>query len=204
MFALDEADLKRSLLGCGDGPASFQIECRKYGGQVVSCDPLYQFFPAQIRRRVYDVAPEVLRQTTLNRGGFVWDDIASSRELGQLRFSSMRRFLHDYRAPGSRYIAAALPHLPFRADAFDLALCSHFLFLYSQQLSLGFHLAALREMLRVAGEARVFPLLALDARPSPHLAPVMEQLRAEGFIAKIQRVDYEFQRGGNEMLRVWH
>ena len=53
----------------------------------------------------------------------------------------------------------ALPDLPFDDGAFDLALSSHLLFLYSEQFDLGFHVRALEEMLRVAAEVRVFPLL---------------------------------------------
>ena len=55
--------------------------------------------------------------------------------------------------------------LPFNDGAFDLALCSHFPFLYSTQLGEAFHRAALREMCRVAVEVGVFPLLAHIGRP---------------------------------------
>ena len=43
MFALSEADLAGRLLGCGNGPASFDSEATRRGGRVVSCDPPYQF-----------------------------------------------------------------------------------------------------------------------------------------------------------------
>ena len=45
----------------------------------------------------------------------------------------------------------------FADREFDLALCSHLLFLYSEQLTADFHLASIRELCRVAGEVRVFP-----------------------------------------------
>jgi len=48
---------------------------------------------------------------------------------------------------------------------------------------------------------RIFPLLALDGRRSPHVAAVVEQLRGVADVS-IERVSYEFQRGGNEMMRV--
>ena len=41
MFALDEADLGGRILGCGDGPASFNAEMSAQGRAVVSVDPLY-------------------------------------------------------------------------------------------------------------------------------------------------------------------
>jgi hypothetical protein len=61
-----------------------------------------------------------------------------------------------------------------------------------------------RELCRVAREVRIFPLLALDATPSPHIEPVSAALREAGFTVEIVPVDYEFQRGGNRMMRIRH
>jgi len=105
------------------------------------------------------------------------------------------------RAEG-RYLVAALPKLPFNNGEFDLALCSHLLFLYSAQLSADFHLASMLEMLRVAQEVRVFPLLDLDLQRSVHLDPVIAELRSANFYAEIVDVPYIFQKGGGQMLRV--
>ena len=80
-------------------------------------------------------------------------------------------------------------------------MCSHFLFLYSDRLSVQFHLASIVELLRVASEVRVFPLLDLSARKSPHVDAVVADARINGYRADIVRVDYEFQRGGSDMLR---
>ena len=58
-------------------------------------------------------------------------------------------------------------------------------------------------MLDAAPEARIFPLLDLDGEPSRHVDPVRAALEARGHGAAIERVDYEFQKGGHAMLRVW-
>jgi hypothetical protein len=58
------------------------------------------------------------------------------------------------------------------------------------------------EMLRVANEVRVFPLLDLHLRRSAHLDQVVTRLRAANFNAEILDVAYEFQKGGGQMLRV--
>ena len=99
-------------------------------------------------------------------------------------------------------IDADLPVLPFEDNSFDLALCSHFLFLYSEQLSEDFHIHAIREMCRVAGQCRVFPLLELSGKLSRHFDPVMLRLEHAGMTVDVERVEYEFQKGGNKMLRV--
>jgi len=72
MFALTDADLASRILGCGDGPASFNVEATRRGAPVVSCDPLYQFAAAQIRQRIDETATEVLEQARRNAHEFVW------------------------------------------------------------------------------------------------------------------------------------
>ena len=132
------------------------------------------------------------------------DDYGSPEGLERTRLSAMKFFLEDYedgRAEG-RYLDASLPDLPFADGAFDLALSSHFLLLYSDQLDLDFHRAAVLEMLRVATEARIFPLLDMAGVRSAHLVPLIEALAAEGYVCEVRTVAYEFQKGGNEMLRI--
>ena len=134
MFALTDVDLRGRVLGCGDGPASFNVEATRRGAQVVSCDPLYQFSAAEIRQRIDETAAEVLEQARRNAHEFVWDEaIPDLATLKRVRMSAMTAFLEDYetgRVEG-RYLDAGLPSLPFADGAFDLALCSHFLFLYA-------------------------------------------------------------------------
>lgn len=202
MFGLSEADLGLRLLGCGDGPAAFNAALTGSGGQIVSLDPIYTFDAGQIRGRISATYETVMTQLRRNRDDFVWDVIPSVEQLGIVRMTAMETFLADFDAGklAGRYIAGELPELPCADGEFDLALSSHFLFLYSDLLSAEFHLAALREMLRVADEVRVFPLVTLANAVSPHLQFVTEQLASLGFFVDIRRVQYEFQRGGNEML----
>ncbi len=202
MFALTEAELSSRILGCGDGPASFNAVLTRRGGQVVSVDPLYRFSQDEIRERIRQTSAEVLEQTRKNAHEFVWTTIRSVEELGHLRGVAMEEFLSDYPAgvAQNRYVDGELPHLPFADKTFDLALCSHFLFLYSEHLSEDFHVASIRELCRVAGEARIFPLLELGSRKSRHVEPVRSRLTAAGYAVSIRPVPYEFQRGGNQMM----
>jgi len=204
MFALTEKDLNLKIIGCGDGPASFNAHLAQQGRVVISCDPLYQLTAKQIQARIEATYTEVIEQTRQNQAQFVWTAIKSPDTLGQIRLSAMQTFLADYDQgkQRGRYVAGELPVLPFALAAFDLALCSHFLFLYSDQLSLAFHQQAIEAMCRVAREARIFPLLTYNAEPSPFVEPVLEKLTEDGYRVSIERVAYEFQRGGNQMLRV--
>jgi len=205
MFALSDDDLAGRIVGCGDGPAAFNADATRRGHRVVSCDPIYQFDTAQIDERIAATYGQILEQTRQNAGAFVWGDgIGTIEELGAVRMAAMRTFLADYQAGArdGRYVHAELPSLPFAEHAFDLALCSHFLFLYSAHLDEAFHRAALREMCRVAAEVRVFPLVTLEGSRSPFVDACASDLIASGAELTIERVPYEFQRGGNEMLRV--
>jgi hypothetical protein len=204
MFSLSEGDLRGRILGCGDGPASFNAEATRRGVHAVSCDPIYRFTTAEIRDRIDATYDAVLEQTRINAHEFVWSAIGSVEQLGEVRMAAMNAFLADYEAgkQAGRYVDAELPALPFADHSFDLALCSHFLFLYSTQLGETFHHASLLELRRVAREVRVFPLLALGGERSPFVDSSIDRLRAAGAVVTLKAVAYEFQRGGNQMMRI--
>lgn len=204
MFALGDAELGLKILGCGDGPSSFNKEMTALNGSVVSIDPLYRFRKAEIAERISETARTVLKQVEQNKAQFVWESIRSVAELESIRMSAMHEFLEDYERgiEEKRYIQASLPVLPFADKHFDLAVCSHFLFLYSEQLDLEFHIASFFEMCRVADEVRVFPLLDLKGGRSVYLEPLINVLQENGYHCRIETVGYAFQKGGNEMLKV--
>jgi len=204
MFGLTEQELSLRILGCGDGPAAFNAEMSRLGHRVVSCDPLYQLSRKQIQERIDVTFENVMRQTRENQHKFVWASIKTPEDLGRVRMAAMEIFLEDFDGGkrDGRYITGELPTLPFDSEAFDLAVCSHFLFLYSGVLTFEFHQLAIEEMCRVAREARIFPLLNYNAELSPYLEPLLKALAEAGYNTFIERVSYEFQRGGNQMLRV--
>ena len=204
MFNLSDEDLKSSILGCGDGPASFNAEMTRMGNKVVSCDPVYAFSKEQIQKRIDETFEEVMAQTRGHQDKFIWDHVQSLENLGKIRMQAMAVFLEDFEAgvAEGRYIDAELPKLPLEDNGFDLALCSHFLFLYSDHLSLAFHLDAILEMLRLARDVRIFPVLDYNAKQSIHLKPLMKSLEKKQISAQLEKVDYMFQRGGDHMLRV--
>ena len=72
MFALTDDDLRRRILGCADGPASFNAEATALGHSVVSCDPLYRFATDEIRQRIDQTFAIVIEQTRTNAADFVW------------------------------------------------------------------------------------------------------------------------------------
>jgi SAM-dependent methyltransferase len=204
-FALDGQPRQwPAILDVGAGPASFCSEAAALGARVVAVDPLYRLGGDLIRRRY--AATRATMATGLEAAAprFVWNFYPSVADVLRRRDEAIALFLEDYdwgRACG-RYVAGALPGLPFRERQFDLALVSHLLFLYGHALDAGFHVAALVELARVAREVRVFPLLDLEGRRSPHLAAVVAGLSRAGLSAEEMPVGFEFQKGGSSLLRV--
>jgi hypothetical protein len=204
MFNLSAVELSQKILGCGDGPASFNAEMIAQGYFVISIDPIYQFSAGQIRQRVLDTYDTIISQVQQNSDRYVWKNFQDADALGKARLTAMEIFLADYEKgqQQGRYLFQALPQLEFSNHQFELCLCSNFLFLYSEQRSLDFHLASIQELLRVASEVRIFPLLQLNGERSPYVDIVMQELSQQGFSAQIQTVAYEFQKGGNQMLKI--
>ena len=204
MFNLTPADFTGRILGVADGPASFNAEGTFLGYDTTSIDPIYRFTGAEIQSRFDAVVDDIIQQIKATPNDWVWSYHRSPDDLKVRRMAAIQTFLADY-ANGKqqgRYLTAELPDLPFADQSFSLALCSHFLFLYSNQFDAEFHLRSIQAMLRVASEVRIFPLLTLMRERSPHLEFVMKALIEQNYAVSVQRVPYELQRGGNEMLVV--
>ncbi len=205
MFNLSKEDIKsKKILGCGDGPSSFNTEVDMERGKVVSIDPLYAYSKKEIMQRIDDVTDDVMAQVKANMDKFVWKNIPDPEALLDMRIEAMMEFLMDYEEgqEEGRYVNASLPNLPFEDNSFDLALSSHLLFLYSDHLDEAFHKEAIEEMLRVSKEVRIFPLVTLQSESSPYVTPVMAYLQEKGYDVSLEKTAYEFQKGGDTMMRI--
>ncbi len=185
MFDLPDP-LPASVLDCCAGGAEFTAVAASRGVDAVAADPSYE---------VADLG-EIVRGGTSDGAGivdqhpddFVWSWYGSRERRDQLRSEAATRFLADRAAHPERYLAAALPDLPFPDGRFELALCSHLLFTWSDQLG-------------EAGEVRVFPLVVQgNGAPVPFLDAVRRALAEGGTESEIRRVPYEFQRAADQML----
>jgi hypothetical protein len=199
MFALTQTDLQCKILDCAAGPSSFNAEMRQHGHRVISVDPIYAFSPGEIRSRVEAVRNTMIDQVRGIPDQFVWNYIRSPEHLMEVRMKAMALFLTDYETDTrrERYQNQSLPNLEFADGSFDLALCSHCLFLYSEQFDTKFHVESILQLLRVAREVRIFPVTDLSGKASAHLQQVQKS-----FASELVTVPYEFLRGANQMLAV--
>ena len=204
MFNLTPDEFNLSILDCGGGPASFNAQMTHRGHKVISCDPIYQFSADEIAGRIQETYQTVIDGLKANLANYVWQNIESPEQLGKIRMEAMNQFLDDFPLGlhEGRYVVDELPNLSFKEQQFDLALVSHLLFTYSDHLSLEFHLNSIKELCRVAKEVRIFPLLNVSGEQSNLLLPVIKNLQQSGYKAETQRVNYAFQKGGNQLLKV--
>jgi hypothetical protein len=203
IFKLTEFDIKSRILSFGDGPASFNYEMTKLDRKVISLDPIYQFTKDELKQRISETKDEILEQTRANLDNFVWTNIKSIQDLEQIRMNAMNNFIDDFELGKTqeRYIYHELPNPTKYSDlSFDLGLSSHFLILYSQ-LGLDFHIKSISEMLRICKEIRIFPILNLNAAKSEVLDGIIDFFQSD-YMISIDFVDYEFQKGGNQMLKI--
>lgn len=202
MFNLNEKDKHKKILGCSDGPASFNAELTQMGGDIISIDPIYQFSKPQICDRIKQVRPIIMEQIIQNTDDYLWNQFDSPLQLEQTRLSAMNHFLADYDKGKAeqRYIHGSLPKLNFADKEFDLALCSHFLFLYEEHFSLQDHIQSITELVRVSKEVRIYPLLSLEGTQSNYLDSVIDHFEQIGAKTRLEEVSYEFQKGATTML----
>ena len=202
MFDLAPGDLDGSVLDCPGGGASLTAEVCATGGDAVAVDVAYRAAPARLAARAVQEAERGNAYVAGNAQRYVWDHFPTVEHHARARLQAAQRFAADVTAHPGRYVAAALPDLPFADASFDLVLCSHLLFTYADRLDHGFHLRALLELVRAARtQVRVFPLLDHTGASDPDgLDALREQLKARGVTSEVRRVPYEFQRGGHHML----
>ena len=199
MFALTGSDLTGRVLDCPGGASSFTARANQAGAKAIAADPAYARPRDSLAALVMAETQRGSAHTAAGADRYVWDFYGDLAGHARVRRTSAGVFSSDLIAHPARYVPASLPALPFPGGRFDLVLSSHFLFTYADRLDLEFHRAALRELHRVARrEVRVFPLLEQGGRPVPAL--LSQLLATLGIPHRIQRVSYEFQRGGNEML----
>jgi hypothetical protein len=201
MFSLSEEDLRLRILDCPGGGSSFTATVNTAGGDATAIDPVYALPPVEVAEMV---AAEVARGSAwaiANIDRYRWDFYGDPTGHRRVRTESASSFGADIVANPARYQSGALPDLPFLDDAFDLVLCSHLLFTYSDRLDRDFHLLAIVEMARVGEQVRIFPLVHQSGSGEHELvADLTGMLPAHGLRARRVPVAYEFQRGADEML----
>lgn len=201
-----------AVLDCPGGPASLAARLRAEGCDVTAVDPLYALAPEALQRRALADLDHTMAIQAAS------DDLRPDFDLDACRrehLDALEAFLADRCAHPDRYIAAALPELPFADGSFDLVLCGHLLFSYApladgglmagDGLDLAWHRRALGELCRVSrGEVRLYPAhtIALDAVRHPYAEALLAEL-PPGWRGRFAPSSYDQgHQGCNEALQL--
>jgi SAM-dependent methyltransferase len=201
MFYLKKEELKnRSFLDCAAGASSFSAYLANQGGRVLAVDRLYDQDPLVLRSLCQEHLEALVKSLEPIKKEFEWTYFQNLDHLRKHRSNSCQEFYQDYSQNRNRYIQGDLTRLPFGDNEFDIILSSHLLFIYDHRLDFEFHLRVLEEMFRVANqEVRVYPLVKHQKRKSEFLKPVWDRLSQVAELEMV-KVDYQFRRGGDQML----
>jgi SAM-dependent methyltransferase len=203
MFALDATDLSGRVLDCSAGAADFAAVSAQRGARVVAVDPAYALPKEVLAEQSRAHAEQGRKIAEQHPDRFTWTWYGAPANRDRLRQRALARFVTDRVVAPGRYVAAQLPQLPFADQVFDLAVCSHLMFTWADELGRAWHAAAILELARVAQEVRVFPTVLQGAgEPVPFWDGLMGDLAAAGLRAGLRQVPYEFQVGADRMLVV--
>lgn len=203
MFNLNPAVLKQGkILDCAAGASSFTAIMNEKGYDITALDLLYDEKPGDLEikcREHLNMLVDALRDL---EDHFLWGYFKDLADLKKQRERVCKEFAEDYRFNNKiNYIKGDLTQMPLKDNTFSLVLCSHLLFIYDHRLSYEFHLESIIEMLRVAREVRVYPLVKGESKISEYLKPLTEKIN---HIADFELVpvSYRFRKGGYEMLKI--
>lgn len=205
MFDLSHEDMQSRILEYGCGPSAVNVQQKKAGNQVVSCDPLFVLDKDTLSSKAVMIFDEMAQEVRREQEHFDFSRCGSLDKLIAARQAGMSEFFVDYKAGKAegRYLGVTDYHLPFVDFSFDYALSAHYLFADLDEQTLNQHLMVIKELARVAKEVRMFPLIDRYGNTSDFLGPVLLGLQQENYGVEVREVKFHLHKTGNAMLRVW-
>lgn len=205
MFNLKAEDLNGRILEFGAGATSFNAELSELGKSVISIDQAYALSLDQLKTYVNETFKDTLTAIEKNKEHYNLKPYGDVESLVNKRKQGLARFFSDYDkglAEGRYLPYQGLP-LPFEDYSFNLAIVSHHLFVNYEGQTVAEHLDTIIELLRVAGEVRIFPLIDRFGQNSNLLGPVLLALQERDISVEVKEVSSQLQPTGNAMLRAF-
>jgi hypothetical protein len=200
MFDLNDTDLNKTILDYHAGPSTFNSELSQQAKRIISLHPLYALPLKELSETLTEKTTQLADLIHTQAQDFAWDQYATPAALIDARQTRIDAFLADFPTglAEGRYIDTLPPAPPH----FELALLSHALF-SEQQDDLDHHLATINQLIHIADEVRIFPLLDQHGQISSLVGPISLALQQQNFGVEIREVTYHLQPNDNAMLRIW-
>ncbi|MFL0198597.1 hypothetical protein ACJDU8_24015 [Clostridium sp. WILCCON 0269] len=202
MFNISNINKNERILDVASGVSSFCAEARVLGYDITASDRIYCFSANEIEEKcAKDLEITMLKMEEV-KDLYKWQYFKDIEHLKEHREEAYKTFIQDFKQnAGARYVNIEYPKSYFKDKQFDMALVSHFLFMYDDYLSYEFHKKVIKELIRITSkEIRVFPMVNLKCKKSLFVDRLIGDRCFSKYKFKIVKVDYEFVRGGNEML----
>lgn len=206
MFALTEDDLSGStLVDIAAGASSFTAAALEKGIESIAVDPLYSLDERSVLTHAQEELDQSGAKIAALQERMDWSYYGSYKRYQELRVRSLEKFSQSFCDPQqrNRYVSAELPTLPFKDGQFSLVLCSHFLFLYEQELDFDFHKRSVLELLRICcpgGQIRIYPLFNLNYQRYSKLDLLLSVLQDAGAAVAFEQTRLPFIPGSKELL----
>jgi hypothetical protein len=207
LFAIPSANLSAmgSFLDVAAGASSFTGEVTAAGGRAIAVDPTYSDGAHEAYRRALQNISNSSAWFASHAALINRDSIGTDKQFAERMRLNAERFRADAATHSQRYVAGALPSLPFEAASFDVVLCSNFLFAYDEYGGLDEHLEALLELLRVARKTvRIHPLLSRDAVRPAYYQQLLKEVVRHGAVVDHIRASSSWLRGADDTLVLSH
>ena len=192
----------KTVLDVAGGVSSFCAEANDLGIKVTAFDPIYSLSRDKIRERSDPDLESVYRTIGLVPT-YRWGFYKNPDNMRTLRERASAIFFSDFKIHPQRYVAGALPRLPFADGEFDLTLVSYLLFAYQDRFDYEFHRDSILEIMRVTrGEARIYPTVTFEAQASEYIPMLRSDPALQFFEFTEIETDFEFLVNSNSYLRV--
>lgn len=193
-----------SILDVGSGVSSFCAEASKIGMNVIAMDPIYDYDSIELEFKCSKDLDLIIKVLNGVEYLYKWEIFRNKDDLRIQREKAYKAFIKHYKYNrGKKYISEKMPKTTFKTNQFDIIISSHLLFLYDNIFDYSFHKESITEMLRICSkEVRIFPLVNLYGKTSRFFQDFLNDSKFMDYKRSIERVDYEFIRGGNKFLRI--
>lgn len=202
MFNINDINKSERILDVASGVSSFCAEATVLDYNVTASDKIYYFTAEEIEEKCIKDLEITMEKLEPIKDLYKWEFFEDIESLKAHRRKAYKTFVDDFKSnTKDRYVNTEYPENDFGDKQFDVTLISHFLFMYDEYLDYEFHKEVIKELIRITTkEIRIFPLVNLKGKRSLFVDKLMEDENFSNYKIHIVKVDYEFVKGGNEML----
>lgn len=205
MFNITDIRKSERILDVASGVSSFCAEANALGYNVTASDRIYHFSAEEIEEKCTKDLEITMEKLEPIMDLYKWEFFEDIASLKAHRRKAYKAFVDDFKYNSKdRYVNTEYPNNAFGDKQFDVTLVSHFLFMYDEYLDYEFHKEVIKELIRITSkEIRIFPLVNLKGERSLFVDKLMEDGSFSTYKIQTVKVDYEFVKGGNEMLLIY-